>query len=239
VKSEEILKGQIDGNKIVSSYIFYGSDLQSSHQTAKNFAADLEISEFDIVEIEPEAREKNSKGEIRIAEVRELVRKINLTPGQGKHKLAIIKDADKLNTDAANTLLKTLEEPPASSVIILLSQNLKLIPTIISRCQIIRFVDRTAEKDENIAGRLLETESKTLKAAFSAAEKLSTGNDMEDYFEKTLGNLKIELANFPSQAILAKIKAIFEAKKNLQLTTNKRLVLENLILKTQYEKDCN
>lgn len=235
MKPEAMLKKQTIDGRLVSSYIFSGSDLQLSHQAARGFAADLEISQFDIVEIMPEIKEKNPKGEIRIAQIRELVRKINLTPGKGKRKLAIIKDADKLSTDAANTLLKTLEEPPKSSLIILLSRDLKLLPTIISRCQIIRFLDREEQEDENIVNELLGTKNRNLKQAFAAAEKISADDDLENYLEKVLGNLKSKLADSPEPELLSKIKAIFAAKKNLKITTNKKLVLENLILDFQNE----
>jgi len=65
---------------------------------------------------------------------------ISLKPFQGAAKVAVIDDADYLNAEGANCLLKTLEEPPADSLLILIgtSQHRQL-PTIRSRCQIIRF----------------------------------------------------------------------------------------------------
>jgi DNA polymerase-3 subunit delta' len=61
-------------------------------------------------------------------------------PSRGGRKIGIIDDADKLNEAGANCLLKTLEEPPARSLLILLSNNASSqLPTIRSRCQIIRF----------------------------------------------------------------------------------------------------
>ena len=231
MQAKEILKNQISEKKTTSSYIFFGSDLQLSCQIAKSFAVDLEISEFDIIEIEPEAKEKNSKGEIKIVQVRELIRQINLTPGQGKRKLAIIKDADRLSISAANTLLKTLEEPPASSLIILLSRDLKLIPTITSRCQIVRFTDKTESTEEGIVKDLLSAEQVSLKRAFAIVGNLSLNDNVENYLEKALKLLRTDLTNSPTEKILTKIKAVLEAKKNLSITTNKKLVLENLVLK--------
>ena len=65
---------------------------------------------------------------------------ISLRPTYGKRKVAIIDDADYLNEEGANALLKTLEEPPAGSVIILIgTATQKQLPTIRSRSQIIRF----------------------------------------------------------------------------------------------------
>lgn len=65
---------------------------------------------------------------------------ITLRPYRGGRKVAIIDDADYLNVEGANCLLKTLEEPPPKSVMILLSTSLqRQLPTIRSRSQIIRF----------------------------------------------------------------------------------------------------
>jgi len=69
-----------------------------------------------------------------------LCHNIALKPFGGKRKIAIIDDADHLNQEGANCLLKTLEEPPPASVIILIgTSEQRQLPTIRSRCQIIRF----------------------------------------------------------------------------------------------------
>jgi len=66
-------------------------------------------------------------------------RDIRLRPMMGSRKVAILEDADYLNEEGANCLLKTLEEPPAAAVILLLgTSEQKQLPTIRSRCQIIR-----------------------------------------------------------------------------------------------------
>jgi len=63
-----------------------------------------------------------------------------LKPYSGRRKIAIIDDADYLNKEGANCLLKTLEEPPPRSVLILIgTSEQRQLPTIRSRCQIVRF----------------------------------------------------------------------------------------------------
>lgn len=65
---------------------------------------------------------------------------VALTPQSGRWKIGIIDDADYLNVEGANSLLKTLEEPPSRSVLILIATSeQRQLPTIRSRCQIIRF----------------------------------------------------------------------------------------------------
>ncbi len=69
-----------------------------------------------------------------------LCHRISLKPYLGGRKIAVIDDADYLNAEAANALLKTLEEPPPRSVLILIGTTpAKQLPTIRSRCQLIRF----------------------------------------------------------------------------------------------------
>ncbi len=70
-----------------------------------------------------------------------LLHNISLRPYSGRRKLAILDDADYLNKEGANCLLKTLEEPPPKSLLILLgTSEQRQLPTIRSRCQIVRFL---------------------------------------------------------------------------------------------------
>ncbi len=69
-----------------------------------------------------------------------LCHRIALKPYMGGRKIVVIDDADHLNAEGANCLLKTLEEPPPSSVLILIGTSpAKQLPTIRSRCQLVRF----------------------------------------------------------------------------------------------------
>jgi DNA polymerase III subunit delta' len=78
----------------------------------------------------------DSKTEIGIDDIRGLQRLANLPPYEGKCKVFIIDDAEYLSTEAANSLLKILEEPPPRIVWLLLAaEEEHLLPTIISRCQ--------------------------------------------------------------------------------------------------------
>ena len=79
-------------------------------------------------------------GAIKIDQIRELHTLVFTSPQLGKHRIVIINPADKMNTAAANALLKLLEEPPSSLIFILIAENLSAMPaTVISRCQQWRF----------------------------------------------------------------------------------------------------
>lgn len=82
----------------------------------------------------------NSSAEISIDTIRELQHLANLPPYEGKYKVFIIDDAEYLSIEAANCLLKILEEPPPKVVWLLLaSEENRLPPTVISRCQRLEF----------------------------------------------------------------------------------------------------
>lgn len=90
-----------------------------------------------------------------------LVHDIGLKPFRGGRKIAIVDDADCLNQEGANSLLKTLEEPPPKSVLILIgTSEQQQLQTILSRSQVIRFNPLTTEQVTTILGRQsdLETE---------------------------------------------------------------------------------
>lgn len=77
--------------------------------------------------------------QIRVEQIRELAAHLALASHQGGFKVALLDPADALNWNAANALLKTLEEPPARTVLILVAQQPSRLPaTLLSRCQRIR-----------------------------------------------------------------------------------------------------
>jgi DNA polymerase-3 subunit delta' len=85
-----------------------------------------------------------------VEQMRLIEREANYRPYEGKARVFLIEDADKLNDPSANALLKVLEEPPHTSHIILLtSRPDMLLPTIRSRCQMIRFSPLSPEEIES------------------------------------------------------------------------------------------
>ncbi|HUJ78911.1 MAG TPA: DNA polymerase III subunit delta' [Nitrospiria bacterium] len=77
---------------------------------------------------------------IKIEQIRAMQAALGLTAWSGSRKIVLIDRADRLNQEAANCLLKTLEEPPPASLLILISSSSDdLLPTLRSRCQVVRF----------------------------------------------------------------------------------------------------
>jgi DNA polymerase-3 subunit delta' len=91
--------------------------------------------------------------EFPIELMRELCQSFSLKSARGRGKVVIIDDADDLNEESANCFLKTLEEPPAGSVLILIgSSTERQLPTIVSRCQVVRF----APLPDEVVGQILD-----------------------------------------------------------------------------------
>jgi DNA polymerase-3 subunit delta' len=77
---------------------------------------------------------------LRIGQMRELEQEANYRPFEGRARVFIIEEAHRLNEASSNALLKTLEEPPKTSHLILITPRpAQLLPTIRSRCQVVRF----------------------------------------------------------------------------------------------------
>ncbi len=87
-----------------------------------------------------QAGRPEDKHDLPIAVVRQLIAELGLRPVRGRGKVAILDDADLLNAEAANALLKTLEEPPPDAILILVGTSAELqMETILSRCRVVRF----------------------------------------------------------------------------------------------------
>ncbi len=86
------------------------------------------------------ARPESKSRIITVDQTRELMREVQLKPTEATYKVAVISGADRLNPQAANAFLKTLEEPPANSVLIMLStEPSRILETILSRCLRLNF----------------------------------------------------------------------------------------------------
>lgn len=112
---------------------------------------------------------------IGVDQIRELIHYVSLTPHMGKRKIALIHDAEKMNTNAANSLLKSLEEPPQSSLILLVSsRHNTLLPTIRSRCQVISLPLPTQDVAEKwLSSNMTNDLDNTLLLALSQGAPLS------------------------------------------------------------------
>lgn len=177
----DFLQNALNRNKVSHAYLFLGPEGVGKMKSALTFAqvlinnTDKEAHIFWQEGIHPdlmiiEIREdKNIIIKEQITE--EMEPWLSLKPYRAKHKIVIIRDSHLISEEAANALLKTLEEPPLYAIIILVADQDKLLETIISRCQVIRFFP---VQDDILANYLLN-----LGASLNLAQdisKLAQGN---------------------------------------------------------------
>ncbi len=125
----------------------------------------------DVVEIEPDGQS------IKVDQIRALQSELAKSGFESAKKVVIIHQAEKMNLNSANSLLKFLEEPPADFMIILETQSLgKILPTIRSRCQIIHF---QALSKERLQARLEADQLPTKTAQLLANLTNSYGKAVE------------------------------------------------------------
>ncbi len=106
-----------------------------------------------------------------------------LKPVAGGRKVAIVLDADHLAVEAANCLLKTLEEPPPGAVIIMVGTGLeRQLPTIRSRCQVVRFRPLETEVIRRLVAMILEERGEEADAAVIAAAAAASGGSLDRAF---------------------------------------------------------
>lgn len=163
-----ILQRAIANDHIAHSYLFHGPDGVGKRGTAIRFAMAINCAEYngdacglctscrkissgihpDITVLDQEG------GEIKISAIRDVINGMIYKPLEAKKRVVIVNGAEKFNLSSSNAFLKTLEEPPADTVIILISASPDmLLQTILSRCQKVSF---SQIPPHMIAGILME-----------------------------------------------------------------------------------
>lgn len=129
------------------------------------------------------------KRAIPIDEIRTLQQRLNTRPTLGSRRAVIIDPADDLEKNAANALLKSLEEPPVGTVFLLVTHRPgRLLPTIRSRCRMLRFAPLADAEVERVLRDAASAADPAARAAAVAAAKGSPGAAL-DFVEQDLGKL--------------------------------------------------
>jgi len=210
-KAIGMLTGILERQRLANSYIFSGEPGIGKKLTALNFAkainclkseatsglrtSDYELSTRpdacdmceaclkiesgshpDLLLISPEDRQ------IKIDEIRLIDEALSFRPFEGRKKIVIIDDADTMNIAAANAFLKTLEEPPEDSVIILISSRSDRLPaTIRSRCSRVNFATLSLESCRQVLqGKVPDKDSEALARLSMGKPGLALASDLKE-----------------------------------------------------------
>ena len=145
----DLLRRALASDRVAHAYAFIGPSGAGRMTAALAFAAELLGSPSrqnpDLHVIVPTPPESNPKGAraIRINAIRELERVAALKPVAARRKVFVLDEAERMTADTPQAFLKTLEEPPPATVIILILPRARAVPaTILSRCQVVRFAAR-------------------------------------------------------------------------------------------------
>ena len=230
------LKNSIESKRISHAYLFEGSEHLGKKTVALWFAKLLGCESPDITEITI----REDKKEISIEQIRELRRYLSLSPHSSPYKIAIIDSAEKMTDEAANALLKTLEEPRGNAILILISSVPSSLPeTILSRCENIKFRGGSLDKISNdfikkehldvLQGSINDIFRYLEKIPKEGSEALNLLNSWLFWFRDLL--IKDERTKYSQEQLVKIIREIQRVKDLISNTnTNQRLALENLVL---------
>lgn len=190
-----------------------------------------EVVDLESLEKNPDVHMVEAEGSIGIESVKNLQKKMIFQPFQEKVQIAIIDNAQLLTIEAQNALLKTLEEPSSKSEYILMVDNQKnLLDTILSRGTRY-YVSSNIESEDSGQPQILEMD---ISDRFALVEKVVKDGDINELTETLLKYFRRELKNHidgDAEEIQEKISTILTAKKRLKANGNKRLVLENMVIR--------
>lgn len=157
-----ILNNSLSKNRMPSAYLFYGQTGVGKNRTAKLLAKsicclnkqEIHTNIYSLTpcnqcpscakieqNIHPDITEIVPEGDfLKIEQIRNLQKKLCFRPSEANKKIFLLDQIEKMNQESANCFLKSLEEPPPYVIFILITNSIaSLLPTIISRCQPVRF----------------------------------------------------------------------------------------------------
>lgn len=234
---KEHLEHAILQDRISHAYIIQGEHFSGKEFIAKTFAATLQCEKRGLVPCgecrsckqfetgnQPDiiyvGHEKPNS--IGVEDVRNQVNgDIAIRPYSSPYKIYIINEGEKLTPQAQNALLKTLEEPPAYAVLMILTTNMEaLLPTILSRCVVLNMKPVPDEQvKEYLKNELMIPDYKAdICAAFARgnigrAKQLATSEEFENIRNETLSLVK-NIRNMELHEVMAAVKKIHEYRIN-------------------------
>jgi DNA polymerase III subunit delta' len=194
-----LLARALSASRVAHAYAFVGAPGSGRESAARAFATALlcehggcgacrscrmaqEGAHPDLHVIVPTPPATNPRGAkaIRIDTIREIERRASLKPVMAPRKVFVITEADRMTDDAPEAFLKTLEEPPDRTVMILILERGRAVPaTVLSRCQIVRFEPRPSEAPARADAEALlaDVREQGMTAAFARFDRARPDRD--------------------------------------------------------------
>ncbi|MFC1727238.1 hypothetical protein ACFL0Y_01820 [Patescibacteria group bacterium] len=190
-----------------------------------------------------------SETSLGINDIRRLQKKLFLKPFSAPIKIALIKQAENLTLPAQNALLKTLEEPPAQTLIILLASGPKsLLPTITSRCLVTQLAQKPqieSKSTTHALDSLTEILNSKIGERINQAQKYSQRPLATNFVEELIilwrelilikaglaeNNQVNQLTNLPYNQLTRAANNSVSCREKLRANTNPRLTIEDLLI---------
>ena len=245
----EVLRRSLRGGKTAHSYLFEGIPGSGRKKTALTLIQALFCTALsdDACGVCASCRKIDNnnhpdihliaplpdKRDISIEQLREMQHVLSLHPYEAPRKACIIDPAERMSVGAANSLLKTLEEPPGNALIILLTENAgMLLPTVRSRCQLIRFAPLSPEHVLSLLERSgMAPEAAALVAPMSGGS-LQRALELDN--ESLVARREAVLSRM-DQLSIQRIATVFDAAE--ELSGNRDATLELLDMLLSFYRD--
>jgi DNA polymerase-3 subunit delta' len=258
-RAAQLLTRALESGRVAHAYAFIGPPGTGRTAAAKSFAAALVCAQGgcgacrdcrlaaagqhpDLHLIVPTPPKDNPKGRqyIRLEEIHELERKASLRPVMGARKVFVIDDAEKMVPEGPQAFLKTLEEPPARTVMILVLPTTRALPaTILSRCQPVRFhlgADEAAVESVTAALALLdEVRAGGAEAMLRKTQRIDRGKTemLVDGFWRRARDLLLSASGAPAALLTTPDRAEELAREASAWTTDELLGIITLCRETR------
>ncbi len=206
----ETLKNAIKNNQLAHSFLFCGPRGVGKTTCARIFAKEINqfnievnVGDFSFNIFELDAASNNS-----VEDIRNLNEQVRIPPQIGMYKVYIIDEVHMLSSQAFNAFLKTLEEPPKHAKFILATtEKHKILPTILSRCQIFDFkrlsifdisnylnfvaIQEDVEVEQEALNLIAEKSDGAMRDALSIFDRLVSSSEKKLTYKKTIEHLNV------------------------------------------------
>ena len=217
------------------AYLFTGQDAVEKKSFTEDVCVLLTGKGFennpDLKLIRPKTEDDEYK--IYTEDIRDLKSFMSLRPYSSEYKIAVIDNADAFTTEAANAMLKILEEPPKKSVLVLISSKPRVLPkTILSRCETVVFPPQPEIQTEEMSKALTELRKVVrygMAERIQYAKKLHEKGGYTELINLWLRSLRLQLVDKPkSVPILRRLLNLSYIVSQPQY--NHRIALENFFI---------